>query len=62
MELFQDACDYGWESAKGTHSVLLHRMQDGVLNWTNIKEVHKIRKRYAHTVVNHNISEKKQNS
>ena len=30
-ELLQDACDYGWESAKAAHSVLLHRMQDGVL-------------------------------
>ena len=30
--LLQDACDYGWESAKGAHSVLLNRMQDGVLD------------------------------
>ena len=51
-ELLQDACDYGWESAKGAHSVLLHRMQDGVLTWHNVKEIHKIRKRYAHTVAN----------
>ena len=51
-ELLQDACDYGWESAKGAHSVLLHRMQDGVLTWHNVKEIQKIRKRYAHTVAN----------
>ena len=48
-ELLQDACDYSWESAKGAHSVLLHRMQDGVVNWSNLKEVNKIQKRYAQT-------------
>ena len=58
-ELLQDACDYGWDSAKGAHSVLLHRMQDGVVTWHNVKEIHKIRKRYAHTVVNSSVSDKK---
>ena len=48
-ELLQDACDYSWEAAKGAHSVLLHRMQDGVVAWDNLKDVNKIRKRYAHT-------------
>ena len=43
-ELLQDACDYGWKSAKGAHSVLLHRMQDGVLTWHNVKEIHKNQK------------------
>ena len=57
-ELLQDACDYGWESAKGAHSVLLHRMQDGVLTWHNVKEIKKIRKRYAHTVANATSSDK----
>ena len=51
-ELLQD-CDYDWKSAKGAHSVLLNRMHDGVLDWSNIREVRKIRKRYAHFVVNH---------
>ena len=46
-ELMQDACDYSWESAKGAHSVLLHRMADGVVDWGQVKEVQKIRKRYA---------------
>ena len=52
-ELLQDACDYSWESAKGAHSVLLHCMQDGVVNWSNLKEVNKIRKRYAQTSAAH---------
>ena len=45
-ELMQDACDYTWDSAKGAHSVLLHRMADGVLTWNQLKEVHSVRKRY----------------
>ena len=48
-ELAQDACDYSWDAAKGAHSVLLHRMGDGVLNWANLKDIQKIRKRYAQT-------------
>ena len=48
-ELMQDACDYSWESAKGAHSVLLHRMANGVVDWSQVKEVQKIRKRYAQT-------------
>ena len=48
-ELAQDACDYSWDAAKGAHSILLHRMGDGVLNWANLKDIQKIRKRYAQT-------------
>ena len=48
-ELMQGACDYSWESAKGGHSVLLHRMADGVVVWGQVKEVQKIRKRVAQT-------------
>ena len=48
-ELLHDACYYSWEAAKGAHCVLLHRMQDGVVSWQNLKEVNKICKRYAHT-------------
>ena len=48
-ELLQDSCDFSWESAKGAHSVLMHRMADGVVNWDHIDEIHKIRRRYAQT-------------
>ena len=61
-ELMQDACDYTWDSAKGAHSVLLHRMADGVLTWSQIKEVHRIRKRYAQTVSTTNIQDKNSKS
>ena len=46
-ELLQDACDYTRESAKGAHAVLLHRMADGVVDWIQLKELHKIRKHYV---------------
>ena len=46
-ELAQDACDYSWEVDNGAHSVVLHRMGDGVVHWSNIKDVQKIRTRYA---------------
>ena len=61
-ELMQDVCDYTWESAKGAHSVLLHRMADGVLTWGQAKEVHKIRKQYAQTVSTTNIQDKNSRS
>ena len=49
VELLQDVCDFGWESAKGAHSVILHCMADGVVSWQNIKEIHKLCKCYAQT-------------
>ena len=58
-ELMQDVCDFTWDSAKGAHAVLLHRMADGVVDWTQPKEIHKIRKRYAQTNSSASVSEKK---
>ena len=49
-ELLHDTCDYGWESAKGAHSLLLYRMHNGVLTWHYVKEIYKIRKCYVLTV------------
>ena len=57
-ELMQDACDYSWDSAKGAHAVLLHRMADGVVDWKQLKELHKIRKRYAQTTSTTQVQEK----
>ena len=57
-ELAQDACDYSWAAAKGAHSVLLHRMGDGVVHWSNIKEVQKIRTQYAQTTSASSVPDK----
>ena len=48
-EVTQDACDFSWEAAKGAHVVLMHRMGDGVITWSDITEIHKLRTRYAQT-------------
>ena len=50
-ELMQDATDITWAAAKGAHAVLMHRMQDGVLDWKDIKQIKKIRKTYAGAIV-----------
>ena len=50
-ELMQNAADNTWAAAKGAHAVLMHRMQDGVLDWGDIKKIHKIRKTYARAIV-----------
>ena len=60
-ELTQDACDFSWEAAKGAHSVLLHRMADGVVDWSNITEVQKIRQTYAQTNSVRHVQEKQKN-
>ena len=57
-ELTQDVCDFSWEGAKGTHSVLLHRMANGVVNWSNIAEIHNIKQRCAQTSSMQHIQEK----
>ena len=44
-ELMQDAADNSWLEAKDAHAVLLHCMQDGVLNWSDG------RKNYARSFV-----------
>ena len=31
------ACDFGWQSAEGTHAALLCKMEEGKMNW----EIHK---------------------
>ena len=57
-ELLQDACDYSWDSAKEAHAVLLHRMAGGIVDWTQLKEVYKIRKRYSQTTSTNQVQEK----
>ena len=60
-ELTQDACDFSWEATKGAHAVLMHRMGDGVITWTDIAEIHKLRTRYAQTHSTQGVSDKAKN-
>ena len=48
-ELMQDAVDYSWEAAKGSHFVLHTKLAEGNINWGEIEKIHKMRERYAQT-------------
>ena len=58
-ELIQDACDFTWEAEKRAYAVLMHRMNESVISWSNRPEIHKLRARYAETTASQSISEKK---
>ena len=58
-ELTQDACDFTWEAAIGARAVLMHRMNNGVISWSNLTEIHKLRARYAQTTASQSIQEKR---
>ena len=45
-ELYQDICDIGWPQAKGAQLVILSKMEDGLLDWTDLAKLEKIRKTY----------------
>ena len=47
VELLQDAVDFSWPSAKGSHYVLIHRLADGLASWSDLSSVHNVRLRYA---------------
>ena len=34
-DLFQDVCDMGWQSAKGAHLVVMSKMEDGLVTWSD---------------------------
>ena len=46
-DLFQDVCDMGWQAAKGAHLVVMSKMEDGMVTWSDLKKVNKIRKTYV---------------
>ena len=37
-DLFQDVCDMGWQSAKGAHLVVMSKMEDGMVTWSDLKK------------------------
>ena len=43
-ELFQNVCDFGWQSAKGAHLVVMTKMEEGLASWADLKKINKIRK------------------
>ena len=46
-DLFQNALDLGWPTAKGAYKVVLVEMEAGLVNWSDIDSIQEIRRQYA---------------
>ena len=46
-ELFQNTCDFGWQASKGAHLVVMTKMEEGLVTWSDLKKVNRIRKTYV---------------
>ena len=46
-EIMEDAKDFSWQSAKASHAVLLFRMEEGKVEWSETTKIDRIRR--AHT-------------
>ena len=54
--LLQNTCDYDWTQVKGAHQVLLSNIEEGIVNWSDLKRCHKIRKECLLAAVNGSVS------
>ena len=43
----EDANDFGWQSAKASHAVLLCRMEDGKVYWSETQKIDRNRRAHA---------------
>ena len=46
-EIMEDANDFSWQSAKASHAVLLCRMEEGKVNWSETTKIDRIRRAHA---------------
>ena len=46
-EIMEDDNDFGWQSAKASHAVLLCRMEDGKIDWSETQTIDRIRRAHA---------------
>ena len=46
-EIMEDANDFGWQSANASHAVLLCRMEDGKVDWSETQKIDRIRRAHA---------------
>ena len=61
-ELFQNTCDFGWQAAKGAHLVVMTKMEEGLVTWSDLKKVNRIRKTYVRSAGGNNNSNTDNNS
>ena len=46
-EIMEDANDFSWQSAKASHVVLLCRMEEGIVEWSETTKIDRIRHAHA---------------
>ena len=61
-ELFQNVCDHSWQAAKGAHLVVMTKMEEGLVTWSDLKKVNKVRKTYVRATSNPSSSQVENNS
>ena len=47
-EIMEDSHDFGWAAAKGSHAVLLCKMEEGRITWDETHKINRVRRAYAH--------------
>ena len=47
-EIMEDSHDFGWAAAKGTHAVILCKMEEGRVTLDETHEIDRVRRAYAH--------------
>ena len=47
-EIMEDSHDFGWALAKGSHAVLLCKMEEGRITWDETNKIDRVRRAYAH--------------
>ena len=47
-EIMEDSHDFGWAAAKGSHAVLLCKMEEGRITWDETQKIDRVRRAYAH--------------
>ena len=61
-ELFQNVCDHSWQAAKGAHLVVMTKMEEGLVTWSDLKKVNKVRKTYVRATSNPSSSQVENNN
>ena len=49
-DLMEDSHDFGWQSAKGAHAVLLCKMEENKVNWDETAKIDRIRRVHAQKI------------
>ena len=53
-DLMEDAQDFSWIAAKASHSLLLCRMEEGKVKWSETEKIDRLRRAHAQKVVTRN--------